>query len=118
MNDAGIKAAAIHGNKVKAKNKSARRFKKRKSQLLLQLICTWIRHSLLPHVVNFELPNIPRDYVHRIGKNWSCWCKWKKQFHCLVLMRLFFKRYREISWVNNPKENIKGFNRSNASKNL
>jgi ATP-dependent RNA helicase RhlE len=69
MISAGIKAA-IHGNKGQgARTKALAGFK---DGSLTALVATDIAprsgHPLLPHVVNFELPNIPEDYVHRIGR--------------------------------------------------
>src|SRR3990172_7823806 len=71
MISAGIKAAAIHGNKGQgARTKALAGFK---DGSLTALVATDIAARgldipLLPHVVNFELPNIPEDYVHRIGR--------------------------------------------------
>jgi ATP-dependent RNA helicase RhlE len=69
MLKAGIKAAAIHGNKGQ-RTKALAGFK---DGTLTALVATDIAARgldipLLPHVVNFELPNIPEDYVHRIGR--------------------------------------------------
>jgi ATP-dependent RNA helicase RhlE len=71
MISAGIQAAAIHGNKGQgARTKALAGFK---NGSLTALVATDIAARgldipLLPHVVNFELPNIPEDYVHRIGR--------------------------------------------------
>ncbi|MBP6759974.1 MAG: DEAD/DEAH box helicase, partial [Flavobacterium sp.] len=71
MISAGIRAAAIHGNKGQgARTKALAGFK---DGSLTALVATDIAARgldipLLPHVVNFELPNIPEDYVHRIGR--------------------------------------------------
>ncbi|TDE03551.1 DEAD/DEAH box helicase [Flavobacterium hiemivividum] len=71
MISAGIQAAAIHGNKGQgARTKALAGFK---SGSITALVATDIAARgldipLLPHVVNFELPNIPEDYVHRIGR--------------------------------------------------
>lgn len=67
----GIAADAIHGNKSQsARTKVLHDFKK---GLLRVLVATDIAArgldiDQLPHVVNFELPNVPEDYVHRIGR--------------------------------------------------
>lgn len=67
----GITADAIHGNKSQsARTKVLHDFKK---GLLRVLVATDIAArgldiDQLPHVVNFELPNVPEDYVHRIGR--------------------------------------------------
>ena len=67
----GIAAAAIHGNKSQAAR--TRALSEFKDGALPVLVATDIAArgldiDQLPHVVNFELPNIPEDYVHRIGR--------------------------------------------------
>jgi len=68
---AGIKAAAIHGNKSQgARTKALANFKDGTVQVLVatDIAARGIDIDQLPHVVNFELPNVPEDYVHRIGR--------------------------------------------------
>lgn len=67
----GITAEAIHGNKSQsARTKALHDFKKGLVQVLVatDIAARGIDIDLLPHVVNFELPNVPEDYVHRIGR--------------------------------------------------
>jgi len=67
----GIKAAAIHGNKSQgARTKALANFKDGTVQVLVatDIAARGIDIDQLPHVVNFELPNVPEDYVHRIGR--------------------------------------------------
>lgn len=67
----GIAAAAIHGNKSQtARTKALESFKKGALRVLVatDIAARGIDIDLLPHVVNFELPNVPEDYVHRIGR--------------------------------------------------
>ncbi len=67
----GITAAAIHGNKSQgARTKALDGFKKGKIRVLVatDIAARGLDIPLLPHVVNFELPNISEDYVHRIGR--------------------------------------------------
>jgi len=67
----GIKAAAIHGNKSQAaRTRALAEFKSYEIQVLVatDIAARGIDISELPHVVNFELPNVPEDYVHRIGR--------------------------------------------------
>lgn len=71
MNKAGISAAAIHGNKSQgARTKALAGFKKGDVRILVatDIAARGLDIPLLPHVVNFELPNISEDYVHRIGR--------------------------------------------------
>lgn len=67
----GIKAAAIHGNKSQgARTKALAEFKNYSIQALVatDIAARGIDIDQLPHVVNFDLPNVPEDYVHRIGR--------------------------------------------------
>ncbi len=68
---AGIHAAALHGNKSQGQRQRALDdFKKLKIHVLVatDIAARGIDIDELPHVVNYELPNIPEDYVHRIGR--------------------------------------------------
>jgi len=67
----GISAAAIHGNKSQgARTKALAGFKDGSIKVLVatDIAARGLDIPLLPHVVNFELPNVPEDYVHRIGR--------------------------------------------------
>ena len=71
MIKADISAAAIHGNKSQsARTKALAGFKDGTVEILVatDIAARGLDIPLLPHVVNFELPNIPEDYVHRIGR--------------------------------------------------
>jgi ATP-dependent RNA helicase RhlE len=67
----GITADAIHGNKSQgARTRALANFKQGKIRALVatDIAARGIDIDLLPHVVNYELPNVPEDYVHRIGR--------------------------------------------------
>ena len=67
----GITATAIHGNKSQsARTKALDDFKSGRVRVLVatDVASRGIDINLLPHVVNYELPNVPEDYVHRIGR--------------------------------------------------
>lgn len=71
MVSAGISASAIHGNKSQgARTKALAGFKSGKVRVMVatDIAARGLDIPLLPHVVNFELPNISEDYVHRIGR--------------------------------------------------
>ncbi|MBN2867640.1 MAG: DEAD/DEAH box helicase, partial [Flavobacteriaceae bacterium] len=71
MDQAGIKAAAIHGNKSQAaRTKALKGFKDGSVSVLVatDIAARGLDIPLLPHVINFEIPNISEDYVHRIGR--------------------------------------------------
>ena len=67
----GIPSLAIHGNKSQnARTRALAEFKSGELQVLVatDIAARGIDISELPHVVNYELPNVPEDYVHRIGR--------------------------------------------------
>ena len=67
----GIHAAAIHGNKSQnARQKALEDFKSSKIRVLIatDIAARGIDIDELPHVINYELPNVPETYVHRIGR--------------------------------------------------
>lgn len=71
LEKSGISASAIHGNKSQsARMQALALFKKNKVSALVatDIASRGIDIDTLPHVVNFELPNTPEDYVHRIGR--------------------------------------------------
>ncbi len=71
LNDQGIGAMAIHGNKSQtARTKALADFKSGELPVLVatDIAARGIDIDQLPHVVNFEMPNVPEDYVHRIGR--------------------------------------------------
>lgn len=67
----GLSAAAIHGNKSQgARTRALTDFKQGKVRVLVatDIAARGLDIDKLPHVINFELPNVPEDYVHRIGR--------------------------------------------------
>ncbi len=67
----GIPSLAIHGNKSQgARTRALSEFKTNKLQVLVatDIAARGIDIDQLPHVVNYDLPNVPEDYVHRIGR--------------------------------------------------
>ena len=67
----GIETAAIHGNKSQPQRmKALARFKDREIQVLVatDIAARGLDIESLPHVVNYDLPHVPEDYVHRIGR--------------------------------------------------
>ena len=67
----GIHSAAIHGNKSQgARTRALADFKAGRVRVLVatDIAARGLDIDMLPHVVNYELPNVPEDYVHRIGR--------------------------------------------------
>jgi len=71
LEDAGIRAAAIHGNKSQKQRELAlNAFRKAKISVLVatDIAARGIDVDGVSHVINYELPDVPEDYVHRIGR--------------------------------------------------
>ena len=71
LNRAGVRSEAIHGNKSQNARQSAlSNFKNRTTRVLVatDIAARGIDIEELSHVINFELPNVPETYVHRIGR--------------------------------------------------
>jgi len=67
----GIRTAALHGDKTQgARNKALEAFKTGKVAVLVatDIAARGLDIDDLPHVVNFDLPQVPEDYIHRIGR--------------------------------------------------
>lgn len=77
LEKAGILALAIHGNKSQsARTKALSSFKEGSITALIatDIAARGLDIKELPHVVNFDLPNVPEDYVHRIGRTGRAGC--------------------------------------------
>jgi ATP-dependent RNA helicase RhlE len=71
LNQDGVQATAIHGRKTQnARTRALADFKAGKVRVLVatDVAARGLDIERLPHVVNFELPEVPEDYVHRIGR--------------------------------------------------
>jgi ATP-dependent RNA helicase RhlE len=71
LEGSGVRAAAIHGNKSQAARvRALTDFKENRITALVatEVAARGLDIKELPHVVNYELPNVPEDYVHRIGR--------------------------------------------------
>src|SRR4030095_906337 len=71
LNNSGIRTEAIHGNKAQAaRQRALENFKLRRTRVLVatDIAARGIDIDELTHVINYELPNVPETYVHRIGR--------------------------------------------------
>jgi ATP-dependent RNA helicase RhlE len=107
-----IQALAIHGNK----SQSARTFAltKFKNGTLQVLVATDIAArgldiSNLPHVVNFDLPNVPEDYVHRIGRTGRAGAKGEAVSLVCVDEYQILADIEKLIAIRLPRETIAGF---------
>ncbi len=112
LEEAGIKSAAIHGNKSQgARTRALSDFKSQNIKALVatDIAARGIDIASLPFVVNFELPNIPEDYVHRIGRT----ARAGKEGTAISLVsndeRPFFSSIQKLTGNKIPLEDIDGF---------
>ncbi|HEY8895956.1 MAG TPA: DEAD/DEAH box helicase [Niastella sp.] len=71
LNRSGVRAEAIHGNKSQqARQRSLEQFRNKQIKVLVatDIAARGIDIDELTHVINYELPNVPETYVHRIGR--------------------------------------------------
>ncbi len=108
----GIKADAIHGNKSQgARTRALAGFKDGSIRVLVatDIAARGLDIDQLPHVVNFELPNVPEDYVHRIGRTGRAGCEGEAvSLVCIDEHKLLLDIERLIR-RNLPKKVIPGY---------
>lgn len=99
LNKAGIKAQAIHGNKSQAARQNAlNNFKSKLTRILVatDIAARGIDIDDLTHVINYELPNIPESYVHRIGRTGRAGTKGKAIAFCDALEKEFLNDIQKL----------------------
>jgi ATP-dependent RNA helicase RhlE len=107
-----ITAMAIHGNKSQtARTKALADFKKGDLQVLVatDIAARGIDIDQLPHVVNFEMPNVPEDYVHRIGRTGRAGTKGEAISLVCVDENGFLRDIERLTKIEIPKEIVPGF---------
>ncbi|MHB8347455.1 MAG: DEAD/DEAH box helicase [Acidiferrobacterales bacterium] len=108
----GIRASAIHGNKSQgARTKALADFKKGGVQVLVatDIAARGLDIDQLPHVVNYELPNVPEDYVHRIGRTGRAGKEGQAVSLVCVDERGFLRDIERLLKREIPKVSIPGF---------
>ena len=112
MINSGIIAAAIHGNKGQgARTKALAGFKDGSVTALVatDIAARGLDIPLLPHVINFELPNIPEDYVHRIGRTGRAGASGEAISLFSPDETVFLRDIEKLIGLKLPKEQIAGF---------
>ncbi len=108
----GIKATAIHGNKSQgARTKALTDFKQGQVRILVatDIAARGLDINQLPHVVNFNLPKVPEDYVHRIGRTGRAGAKGE------AVSLVCDEEFKELTDIERlikqviPRKMIKGF---------
>ncbi len=107
-----IGAMAIHGNKSQsARTKALAEFKDGSLQVLVatDIAARGIDIDQLPHVVNYDLPNIPEDYVHRIGRTGRAGATGEAVSLVCVDEHQMLKDIEKLIKQTLPREVIEGF---------
>ena len=102
LNNAGIRTEAIHGNKAQAaRQRALENFRAKRTRVLVatDIAARGIDIDELTHVINFELPNVPETYVHRIGRTGRAgakgvaisFCDWSEKIFLSDIQKLIKK---------------------------
>ncbi|MEO6410583.1 MAG: DEAD/DEAH box helicase [Burkholderiaceae bacterium] len=108
----GVSAMAIHGNKSQtARTKALADFKKGELTCLVatDIAARGIDIDMLPHVVNYEMPNVPEDYVHRIGRTGRAGAQGEAVSLVCVDENGFLRDIERLIKRDIPKEIVPGF---------
>ena len=108
----GIRALAIHGNKSQgARTRALSEFKEGGLRVLVatDIAARGIDIDQLPHVVNYDLPNVPEDYVHRIGRTGRAGAMGEAISLVCVDEREFLRDIERLLKRQIPEEVIAGF---------
>lgn len=112
LNKSNLSSAAIHGNKSQgARTKALADFKAGAVKILVatDIAARGIDIDRLPYVINFELPNVPEDYVHRIGRTGRAGYEGEAvSLVCIDELELL-KNIEKLIKNKIPKIEIKGF---------
>jgi len=103
LNNSGIRTEAIHGNKAQAaRQRALENFKTRRTRVLVatDIAARGIDIDDLTHVINYELPNVPETYVHRIGRTGRAgaegvavsFCDWSEKIFLSDIQKLTRKQ--------------------------
>ena len=112
MIKADISAAAIHGNKSQgARTKALAGFKDGSVEILVatDIAARGLDIPLLPHVINFELPNVPEDYVHRIGRTGRAGAKGEAISLVCIDEKQYLKDIEKLVNLKIPSKIKRGF---------
>ena len=112
LNDQRISAMAIHGNKSQtARTKALADFKAGELQVLVatDIAARGIDIDQLPHVVNFEMPNVPEDYVHRIGRTGRAGAQGEAISLVCLDEDIFVRDIERLIKRSIPREAVPGF---------
>ncbi|PWW39434.1 ATP-dependent RNA helicase RhlE [Idiomarina loihiensis] len=112
LTDDGLPAMAIHGNKSQgARTKALAQFKAGKLRVLVatDIAARGIDIDELPHVINFELPQVAEDYVHRIGRTGRAGSEGEAASLVCIDEHKLLRDIEKLTKNDIPKEVIPGF---------
>jgi ATP-dependent RNA helicase RhlE len=119
LNKHGVTAMAIHGNKSQsARTRALADFKSGELRVLVatDIAARGIDIDQLPHVVNYEIPNVPEDYVHRIGRTGRAGAQGEAISLVSVDEDGFLRDIERLIKREIPKEVVPGFARAPHEK--
>jgi ATP-dependent RNA helicase RhlE len=107
LNNAGIRSEAIHGNKAQAvRQRALQNFKSKQIRVLVatDIAARGIDIDELTHVINYDMPNIPETYVHRIGRTGRAgangiaisFCDWSEKIFLSDIQKLIKKNIDKV----------------------
>jgi len=111
-----VSAMAIHGNKSQAaRTKALAALKSGDIRVLVatDIAARGLDIPLLPHVINYELPNVPEDYVHRIGRTGRAGAKGEAISLVCQEEMAYLKDIEKLIGLKFPIEELEGFVPSN-----
>ncbi len=114
-----ISAAAIHGNKSQgARTKALAQFKTNDIRVLVatDIAARGLDIPLLPHVINFELPNVPEDYIHRIGRTGRAGAKGEALSLVCIEEMEYVRQIEKLLGQKLESEVIEGFEPNNTTE--
>ena len=105
LNRSGVKAEAIHGNKSQnARQRALTNFKSRQTRVLVatDIAARGIDVENLTHVINYDIPNIPETYVHRIGRTGRAGADGIAYSFCDMEERAYIKDIHKVTATTIP----------------
>jgi ATP-dependent RNA helicase RhlE len=118
LHKAGIKAEAIHGNKSQnARQRALTNFKSGETRVLVatDIAARGIDVDNLSHVINYELPNVPETYVHRIGRTGRAGASGIALSFCDAEEKAYLKDIQKLIAMNIPVVTDHPYAMSNTS---
>jgi ATP-dependent RNA helicase RhlE len=119
LNREGLKAAAIHGDKTQSvRTRTLSDFKNNDIQTLVatDIASRGLDINLLPYVVNYDLPHVPEDYVHRIGRTGRAGSRGMAVSFVSSAEKKLLSGIEKLLKKKIEVNNIPGFNLSNTQK--